>query len=94
MDLGHQIHQHRRRAMDISQNCSITLEDAVGCRLFSDGIFVQVMRHPDAFVFHWITSVGVRPGDHAQVNIGPDIYHSSLGAVSPDYMVFVWDDET
>ena len=63
--------------------------------LFLDGFFLQSMEYPDVFTFYWAAPPhGVRPlrGTAAQVDIGPEVYNPTLEAVSPDYIVILWDD--
>jgi hypothetical protein len=75
---------------------NITLEDPQmgGFFLFSDGFFSPPTDHPDAFAFHRTTSLETELPiqSNAQVDIGPDLYNSTLEAVSPGYMVILWDD--
>ena len=63
--------------------------------LFSDGFFLQSVEHPDVFAFHWTpSSLGAKSlqRNPAQVDIGPEVNNPTLEAVSPDYLVIVWDD--
>jgi len=63
--------------------------------LFSDGFLLQSLENPGVFVFYWVPSpLGVRSlrGNSAQVDIGPKVNNPTLEAVSPDYIVIVWDD--
>ena len=84
--------------MGISQRkiYNITLGDPQmgGFFLFSDGFFSPLTDHPGAFAFHRTASLEIEPPNQndAQVDIGQDLYNSTLEAVSPAYMVIVWDD--
>jgi len=83
--------------MESPLNRSITLEysQAGGFHLFLDGFLFPSMEHPNGFAFHWaIPPLEARPLGEIppQVNIGPDLFNATLGAVSPDYMVIVLDD--
>ena len=83
--------------MGPAQNRNLRLEypQAGEFHLFSDGFFLQSAENPDVFAFYWAPSpLRVRSlrGVPAQVDIGPEMNNPTLEAISPDYIVIVWDD--
>ena len=83
--------------MGTTLNRSLRLEylHAGELRLFLDGFFFQSVENPGVFAFYWAPSPpGIRSlrGIPAQVDIGSEVYNPTLEAVSPDYIVIVWDD--
>ena len=83
--------------MGCTSNRSLRLEysQAWGFHLFLDGLFFQSAEHANGFAFYWTPSPpGVRSlqAKAANVDIGPEVHNPTLEAVSPDYIVIVWED--